>query len=232
MSAGASVTINISRDEATPYIERLIEVMESVDGRKVIARGLERDVRDHLIRFNAQNPNRNAAAGWRRTNVVADAANATHGEATAEGVRISINHPMIGLRYFGGTVTPVKAKLLAIPIDPAHPAADPQAAEAYGQSPRAFHHLRLVMFGKSGVGALIARNRTDIAIGADRRKGREGRKRAKQGNTIHGGIYYWLVQRATVRANPAILPTDAAIQQSAATHAADYIETATTSKGE
>jgi hypothetical protein len=228
MSAGASITVTVSRDTASPYLRRLAEVMVSVDARKVIARGLERDVRDHLIAFNAANPNRHAAAGWRRSNIVKDAADATHGEATADGVRISINHPMVALRYFGGTVTPVRSKLLAIPIAPGHPAADPQAAEAYGQSPRAFHHLRLVMFGKTGVGALIARDRSDIGIGADRRKGREGQKRTKQGNTVKGGIYYWLVPQATITANPAILPTDTALLDSAARHATDYIDTITT----
>ena len=227
MSIGARIEVSISRDEATPYLQRLIEVMESVDGRKVIARGLEQDIRDHLIAFNRANPNRNAGAGWKRTNVVQDAANATHGDATDHGVRISINHPMIALRYFGGTVRPVKSKLLAIPIDPSHPAADEQAAEAYGQSPRAFHHLRLVMFGKTGKGALIARDRSQIGIQADRRKGREGQKRVKAGNTIHGGIYYWLVQQATVRANSDILPTDDTIRENAVRHASDYIATAT-----
>lgn len=228
MSTGAAITITVSRDDATPYMQRLVEVMQGVDGRKVIARGLERDVSDHLLSYNRNHPNRNAGAGWSRSNIVADAAHATHGEATAEGVRISINHPMIALRYFGGTVRPVSSKLLAIPINPSHPAADPEAAEAYGKSPRAFHHLRLIMFGNTGVGALVTRKRTNIAIGADRRKGREGQKRTKQGDTLGGGIYYWLVASATIRATPDILPTDTALLESAAHHANDLIETADT----
>jgi len=213
----ATLTIQISKDEATPFMHRLVDHLKSEDLRKIIGRGLQQDVKKHLITYDQKHPNKH---GQRRTHIFRDAAKATHSKVTPRGIRVAISHPMIGLRYFGGTIKPVKAKLLAIPIDPTHPAADPQAKQAYGKSPKRFHHLRLIMFGKTGVGALVARSRTNIV--KDRRKGRKGRFRGK---TIKGGgIYYWLVPSATIKANRTILPTNSTMITSAIKHADDYID--------
>ena len=218
----AALTISITRDDATPFMARLIDHLESQELRKVMARGLQQDVADHLITYDKRHPNRNAGAGWKRTHVFRDAARATHGKATSRGLRVSINHPMMRLRYLGGDIKPVKARLLAIPVDPHHPAADPQAAEAYGQSPRKFSHLRLIMYGNTGKGALVARGRTNIR--KDRRKGRKGKHR---GETIAGGgVYYWLVPKAHVDPDRTVLPRNIDLLRAAVKYADDYIETA------
>lgn len=215
MPLGLTITIN---DQATGFISRLNDMLQSVKLRKVMARGTERDVRDHLIDYDKRNPNKHVNNGWRRTHVFRDAARATHGEAIDRGIRISINHPMIGLRYHGGDIRPVKAKALAIPVDPSHPAADPRAAEAYGNSPRKFHHLRLIQLS-DGKAALVANDRTEIK--KDHRKGREGKYRGKE---LLGGVYYWIVQKAHIKKDATVLPKERTLLENAVKYADDYLE--------
>jgi len=203
---GAS--IRIKSDTATPAVARVRAMLASTELGEVLARGAQNVVSEHLVKYDQDHPNRYAGAGAQRTHTFLAAARNTHGSLTAKGIRVTIVSPAISLHYHGGDVLPVTARLLAIPIDPTHPAADPEAAQAYGSAPRKFSHLRLVMYGKTGVGALVGRARTNIKIGADRRKGREGQQRIKQGATIEGGgIFYWLVKSATISPHPDVLPT-------------------------
>jgi len=223
MSIGVNVTIEITRDEATPALRRLQEHLDGVDMRDAMARGTALLVRNHLDELNTT---RGHQGGGRRTNMYAAASRQTTHELIDDGFRVAIAHEAIGLRYFGGVVRPVNAKLLAIPVDPSHPGADPEAADAYGESPRKFHHLRLVMFGKTGKGALIARNRTNIT--RDRRKSTSTNYR---GESIHGGLFYWLVPEATHKPDPAVLPTDDELATAALDAGDNYLDALLDEKG-
>lgn len=116
------------------------------------------------------------------------------------GVSISINQVAIAQRYFGGRITPVNAKFLAIPA----------RTETYGKRPRQFKNLRPIIFA-SGAGALVER---DASISRGRGKGSE----------IGGGVYFWLVKSVTQPADPSVLPTEEEILDPAIAAANKFID--------
>jgi hypothetical protein len=102
------------------------------------------------------------------------------------------------LRYHGGTVKPVNARLLTIPA----------RAEAYQKRAGEFSDLEF-LFGKGRRPiALIRRHQTQISIGKDRRKGRQGKMRVKQGKSMGGEIMFWLVEKTEHMADQTIIPDD------------------------
>lgn len=116
----------------------------------------------------------------------------------------------VALRFFGGTVKPQKSKYLALPA----------RKEAYGKSPRQMNDLRFIPF-RSGARALVQNDQTKLKFG---RKRKDGSRRVT-GETIGGGVMYWLVESVTIRPNRAVLPTDAEMSAGAMRGVHVYVDT-------
>lgn len=124
----ASLSINI-RDNATPALEAKLAQLDPQRLRPILAPGLTVFVQRHLL---GNGPNKR---GWPTTHFWADAARGTSWTGSqGDGFVITINKVGVRQRYYGGTITPVKAKALAIPISPV----------SYGHVPADFPGLFLI----------------------------------------------------------------------------------------
>lgn len=124
------------------------------------------------------------------------------------GVSVAVNKAGIAQRIFGGTITPIKAKALAIPA----------RAEAYGKLPANFNNLRLVIFG-GGKAALVERTATVVRGGA--RGAGAGRSK---GDQIGGSVYFWLVKSVHQEPDPSVLPDEEKMLDAAITRAGAFLE--------
>ena len=107
----------------------------------------------------------------------------------------------VALRYFGGIVTPKKSKFLAIPA----------RAEAYGKSPRQFNDLRFQPFAGKPGGMLVQRDQTRVSYGRARKDG----SRKVTTDAAGGGVFFWLVPMAIIKADRNVLPTGAQLSEGA-----------------
>jgi len=182
------------------HIHRLLREVKGAladdNVKHVIGRAGSTTVRDHLFGMDMSETN---ALGGKRTHFYANAARATHYELISNGVAIVISHTGIALRRYGGTVRPVNARLLAVP----------NIKEAHGRRPREFDNLVAVMFGRTGIGALMERSHSDI-----------GSRRTVRGRARR--IYYWLVPETHHQPNPDVLPTARELLESVLPPARDY----------
>jgi len=133
------ISLRLSKDEVTPHLRKLLKEAESNGPlARVLGRAGANSLRKHFRARNAANPNK---LGGKRTNFWSRVAESVHSPVYLPGkIVIPIAHPAIAQKVFGGTITPKKAKNLAIPID----------AKAHGNSPRVFPLLHFAMT-RSGV---------------------------------------------------------------------------------
>ena len=127
------LSLTLTKDEITPHLRKLLKQADS-DGPlgHVLGRATANVLKKH---FRARNQTGNKLGGprtnfWSR---VAESVNAPR--STPGNVIVPIAHPAIAQKVFGGTITPKKAKNLALPISP----------KAYGKSPRVFDNLTFAM---------------------------------------------------------------------------------------
>jgi len=127
MSTAYKVSVT---DNATPAIDAKLAQCSPARLRAIVGPACAKHVRTHLL-GNGTNKR-----GWPSTHFWPDAARSTSWFANASDstVIISINKIGVRQRYYGGTITPVKAKALAIPISPV----------SYGHVPADFPGLFLL----------------------------------------------------------------------------------------
>jgi hypothetical protein len=184
MSYSATVTIN---DTATPEVKARIasfgRPLNSVMGRAVVNLWQR-----NFLKWNQDNPNK---LGGTRTNLGAQFAKATQFQILADGFVVTTNHVAARQRLEGGTIKPVTAKMLAIPATP----------EAYGKRPREFNNLRFAILG--GFAALVEAAATKIA------STKKGFKAVA--SALGNKVFYWLARSVDQKADPTVLPTEAAM---------------------
>ncbi len=156
-----------------------------------IARAEERLFKDHIGKLP---PNKLGKS----TGFWADSVRSTVATATDNGCVISINKLGFRQRYYGGEIKPVNGKYLAIPA----------RSEFYGARPREFTNLRFLLF-KSGTAALVINEG-----GAEKITGLNS-SRSAGGQKSAGTVAFWLVKSVNQTGNPNIIPSDAAITQTA-----------------
>jgi hypothetical protein len=101
----------------------------------VLGRAGANELKKHFRARNTANPNQ---LGGARTNFwTAVGASVQSPNLLPRRIVISITHPAIAQKVYGGTITAKKRKHLAIPIDP----------KAHGKSPRVFTNLQYAMTG-------------------------------------------------------------------------------------
>ena len=144
----------------------------------------------------------------------------TYAEGTGDAAIVGLPAP-VALRYFGGTVAPAQAQMLAIPNRP----------EAYNKSPKDFPDLQCVPFKRADgtpILALVQRQSQVIRFAKGGRV-RHGRIVGFVGKSDFAGrgdeddVFYWLVPAATIEGNPNVLPNNEAILAAAADGARSWL---------
>ena len=131
-----SLNLRLVRDDVSPDLMRLLRSVPAV--RKITGTAM-RGARGGRGGAGGATPNR---LGGARTNFWLAVANACSSPVTTGGkVVVSIRHPHVATHVYGATITPKKARMLAIPVAP----------EGHGKSPRAISGLRCVYDGRRPV---------------------------------------------------------------------------------
>ena len=131
------ITITLTKDEISPDIRRLLRDV-APDGAlgKVLGRAGANALKAHF-RLRNRTPNR---LGGKRTNFWSRVAESVQNPRAGSGkITIAVSHPHIAQKVYGGTISPTKAKNIAIPLKP----------EAHGKSPRVITGLQFAIRGKT-----------------------------------------------------------------------------------
>lgn len=193
-----AITVDVS-NPANGALDELRKAVSPEVTNAAIGGAARRVVQDHLRTLDEARPN---ALGGKRTHYYAQAARSVTYESSGDTVTVGIHHTGIAQRYFGGEIKPVTAKVLTIPA----------IAEAHGHRAGEFDFLSLVWPKGKSVGALVERDRTEIKISQDRRKGRTGLRVKKTAERLGGRVFFWLVAKAVQEPDPSILPGASLIQ--------------------
>jgi hypothetical protein len=188
-----------------PLLERVkgavrTEALNAEIGRTVVGR-LQR----HFFELDASRPN---ALGGKRTHFYAEAAKGTQYHAGVDEVRVSVNALGLRQRLEGGTIRPVRAKYLTIPV----------IAEAYGHRAREFQNLHVIYDRSHKPVALAEAPQTTVT--RDRRKGAKG-FRPVQERPI-GRVFFLLVKSVQQQADRSVIPSDEELQRTAAQAANNF----------
>lgn len=116
--------------------QRVTDALRSPAMRKLALRSLVNMIRAHLVNLEQTKPNRK---GWPRLHWYAKVARSVNQQETPRGGQVLVSHVGAALRYFGGTVKPVKKKWLTIPM----------IAASYGKRAREFRNLFFVQFSET-----------------------------------------------------------------------------------
>ena len=192
----------VVKDGVTPALRALSRQYQDRGGlHRVMATAGANLVRDHFAALAGSNHNPYGVKStfWARMRRGTRAeANATKGEVAMPAEA--------GHRYFGGTIRPTAGrKYLTIPA----------RAEAYGRSAREFDFLE-VLYNSRGPVALVDKARVEVVRTKSGRSKRDKESGAPLTQDAPGGlVFFWLVRSATQRADPSVLPTDAALKEAA-----------------
>ncbi|MBX3732588.1 MAG: hypothetical protein KF791_08345 [Verrucomicrobiae bacterium] len=168
-------TVVIESDTATPAIRRIAVNASGRRAHAAMAAAVAEQIRRHLVAKDRV-PNQ---LGGRRTHFYAAAAQATHWLASERVGEVSISQDGIRQRLLGGTIRPIHARALTVPV---HPLGHGRRAAEFGAE------LRLVPLdgGRDGhtSGLLV------LGSGAD------------------APVIYVLRAQVEQEADPSVLPTD------------------------
>lgn len=178
------ILVQVEGDPSRAPRAALNALRNKTQQNRAMAEGALPVVQRQLLENSRTNRNKFGARGgfWQRMLA------ATRAGSDAEAGFISMPRE-VALRVYGGTVVPRVSKLLAIPA----------RTEAYGKSPRQFADLHFIPTAKGGL--LVQNDATRIK----RKKRKAG---VQAGETVGGGVFYFLVKRATIAPNRSLLPTD------------------------
>lgn len=191
MSSGISVAL----DEITPLLQR-VQSAAAAEGLGLVAgRAVAGIVKEHLYGLDRQR-HRGGRHFYRQAGD-----SVTVGRVPG-GARVSVTQLGFRQRYYGGTIRPRFAKMLAIPAAP----------EAQGMSPREFPDLevRRVEDPKTGALRLALVRRASTQIRYSRRRGKDGgvTLSVRPVAMLNGEVMFWLVHKVVQRADPSVLPYD------------------------
>jgi hypothetical protein len=195
----ASFQIDI-KDQATPELKRKIEALRPARVNEFVGGALKNLLKHNFL---AQPHNKK---GWQPLHFWSGAAQSTHYQVIPEGVVLSTSQIGVRQRYQGGTIRPVNAKALAIPV----------AEEAYGTVPKEYgDQLKLVVI--KGKGAWLA-----LKSYEQRPKDEQRGRKQIQGpgiSTVRERLKFLFALSASVdqKPNPGVLPsmqeiTDTAVE--------------------
>ena len=189
------IDIDITGAEPVKAELRSIMAMPSPDGSllAVLGRGLAGHLRAHYRQMNTK-PNK---LGGQRTNFWSGVASGVQNPvATGNGVEVTISHPHILQKLYGGLIRPRNVKNLAIPVK----------AESYGRSPRTFTDLAWLPSRMSGPGGA-----TGYLVQGMKRVATRGKNKGKEVIVPKAGGSLLYVLRGAVyqEPTPGAIPPDA-----------------------
>lgn len=176
-----SLSVKIE-DNATPEIGRVQQVLNPRKIAAIIGPACSRAVRQHFLTLGTNKK------GWLSTHFYSRAARATSWQTVSGGIVVSVNQIGVRSRFFGGTIRPVKRKMLAIPID----------AESYGKLPGDFSKESLFVFHDKKSGKTFLMRRLEETDGRGKNKATTTRMQA----------LFLLTRSVTQQENRSILPSD------------------------
>lgn len=203
------LSIDITDRDVRQALDRIEQGVDELKLHSVVGRSARNLVKQHLLDYNRSHPNQMGAP---RSNYWAAAARSVSFSSEPGAVLLSIAHPGVALRYFGGVVKPVNSKLLTIPAIP----------EAYGRRAKEFDNLELIGSRKHGFLALVERQSDNISFG---RKRKDGSRKLKQGPKRGGRIFFWLVPETHHKPDPSVLPPDDVMTRHISDDTARYLQT-------
>lgn len=159
------IKINIDITGAGAAKDELRRIMAMPDGSllTVLGRGLANHLRAHYRGMNAAHPNK---LGGQRTNFWSGVASGVQNPVVAgTGVSVTVSHPHILQKLYGGLIRPRNVKNLALPVK----------AESYGKSPRVFPDLAWLpsrMAGPGGATGYLVQGMKRVAL-RGKNKGKE-----------------------------------------------------------
>jgi hypothetical protein len=191
-----SITSEISSDNATPAIADLMNRTAPEKLAAVIAPPLETFMRVHLKNLGTNK------RGWPTTKFWERASRATKATINSDRKSLTIRVDQVGVRqrWKGGTIKPVSARMLAIPMSPV----------SYGHLPSEFPGAFLL---KTKKGAFIAQQGQQLtASGKFTRVTRAGGNASRRLRASLN-ILFVLKSSVTQAPNPNVVPSDDQFQE-------------------
>ncbi len=203
-----SLTISFTlRDDVTPFVHRVrTDIRPNRTMHRYMADEARAEVRSNFAILAGEEHNAMGAPSsgfWQRM------IDGTVALSTEEAAIVRMPRE-IAQRFYGGPISPIAGKYLAIPA----------RTEAYNKSPRQFDDLRFVPLGP-GRGMLVQRAQTQLTpFKSGKRKGQ-----IKSVEETGGGVFYWLVSGVTQRPNPRVLPANEVLGAAALRGFGTYLQT-------
>lgn len=176
-------------DQVTPQLNALAARVENpLPGLMAAGRGVQNLLRTHYRQKHKDEPNK---LGGKRTDYWLGVAHAVNQPTPAgdNAVMVSISHPSIKQKIYGGTITAKRSRFLTIPVD----------ARAYGRSAATLEQsLGIKLFVITGGGRAFLAGRM-----------KEGRR----GMPLR--VFYVLKKSVTQRPDATALPPKGEIEQTA-----------------
>jgi hypothetical protein len=179
-----SLTVNSDLDRAASFVDAILAGLKADALRHVAGKAASQVVVDHFHDL-ANTRHR----GYDDIDFWLDAADAVTHDVTPHGAVITVDKAGVHLRRHGGTVEPVNAKFLWIPVHP----------DAVGLDPEDAFEDMAIIIGKSG--------QTGVAIkkaAGGARRNKRGQFRRQTGDI--GDVYYALVTSTTHREDTSVDP--------------------------
>ena len=206
-------TLNIKfdvKDQLSPALQARAAQLNPLTLTRQLAAAGVRVTKSHLLQLNQARPN---ALGGRRTNFDAQAARATTSTSDAQAATIIVSQQGFAQRYHGGTITPKRAKNLAIPAN----------ADAYGRSPRESKVPLVFALVGGRRPALIARENWQRTVTRGQRKGQTVADYSDKATRGAFTVMYWLVKSVTQRPDPTVMPTAQEYSDTATAHLSRHL---------
>lgn len=199
-----ALRIRIAVDTASPALARVREALSNENLLPFFAEIVAQEMQANFMSLDGSRIN---VLGGERQHYFAQAADRVTWEASGDDrVIVYSDQPGIRMKYFGGSISPVHATYLTIPV----------SAEAYGKRAGDFPDLK-VFYGKNGPYALGRIIRGTLAtMGA-----RSGSAVATQRE-----ILFILTQQAVIQPDESILPSRTRLNAALHIGFNDYIQLA------
>lgn len=199
-----AISINVT-DKATDALKEQLARCSPPAVGKAIREDMVSEVRGHLAGLDESRPNQ---LGGRRTHFYERAADSVTHELTDSELRISITERGMRQRFLGGTIRPMNAKWITIPV----------RAEAHGKRAREFDNLRFIQISQD-TALLIAAERTDVKLSRAKKLAPVSQRATRAG----GEAMYILKKSVTQNPDPGVLPSSDRLGAVAVQSVSNYI---------
>jgi hypothetical protein len=209
--SGISLTLRADQlAELEVDLEKLRGAVTDDQLKLVMGRVLAQTIRNHFVELSHDSAHHETsqALGAKPTGFYERATQGVQQpQIESDGVSVSIDMEGLAQRVFGGTIE----------AEPGHFLTIPARAETYGKRAGEFDNLRLIVFGATGLAALVQATKTPF-------KRRRGEVKSYSVTEDEGGVYFWLVRSVTQAPDPTVLPSEDEMVDPTIKAAQDYLD--------